>query len=314
MNHLNKDDLPNINLNSMPEYFRVLGLDMHASAEEVTKAYKRLLNEWDPERFVSDPSARIKSEKKTAELDDAYSHIILYMKHPQYQYHPNSEDRSATKQRPSASTERTYREVEREGKKMTMRDRFSISAIKPVTALPNMLFIIYLTAILVLQIRRYEVFSWNLMPHIISGSLRFIIPPLVVCVIYNLLSGEAIKMKVLSLAVTAVFLLGIVPMDFGIYQELLGRTDAGINEETDDQKLVLQGEELKGKGKYSSAIKAFTKAITVNPANADAYYDRAIAYSMLNSDEKFISDCKEAARLGHLEAIKTLNRLDIRFQ
>jgi hypothetical protein len=33
----------------------------------------------------------------------------------------------------------------------------------------------------------------------------------------------------------------------------------------------------------------------------------------MEKDTEFISDCRDAARLGHEEAIKTLNRLNIRY-
>ena len=66
-------------------------------------------------------------------------------------------------------------------------------------------------------------------------------------------------------------------------------------------------------GKYKASVQAYSKALEVNPGSSDAYYGRAIAYSMLEKDREFISDLRDAARLGNIDAIKTLNRLDIRY-
>ena len=52
------------------------------------------------------------------------------------------------------------------------------------------------------------------------------------------------------------------------------------------------------KGEYNLAIAAYTKAIEIEPDNADAYYSRSKAWLHLGEKEKAKSDMKIASSIG----------------
>jgi curved DNA-binding protein CbpA len=53
----------------------VLGLKPGASQEEVTQAYRDLVNVWHPDRFVGNPRLQKKAEEKIKEINAAYETI-----------------------------------------------------------------------------------------------------------------------------------------------------------------------------------------------------------------------------------------------
>ena len=53
-------------------YYRVLGLEPGASAEEVKEAYRDLSKVWHPDRFHDQPRLRQKGERKMKEINEAY--------------------------------------------------------------------------------------------------------------------------------------------------------------------------------------------------------------------------------------------------
>ena len=54
------------------EYLRVLDLDAGAGIAEVREAYRLLLRTWDPNRSGYDPKVRAASERKVAEVRQAF--------------------------------------------------------------------------------------------------------------------------------------------------------------------------------------------------------------------------------------------------
>lgn len=52
------------------------------------------------------------------------------------------------------------------------------------------------------------------------------------------------------------------------------------------------------KGQHDLAISEFTKAIAINPRHADAYYNRAVAYSCTGKYEETWDDVHKAQSLG----------------
>lgn len=69
---------PNPNIDNNSSYYEILGIKASASKEEIKKAYKDLLNVWNPERFSNEPSLQQKAREKIKEIDDAYEKLILY--------------------------------------------------------------------------------------------------------------------------------------------------------------------------------------------------------------------------------------------
>lgn len=112
------------------------------------------------------------------------------------------------------------------------------------------------------------------------------------------------------------FLLSFIFLNQGIYQNIFAYGNdekEAISPVTLDASLAQKGSELTAANKYNEAIVAYSKAIKLNPFNADYFYCRSIAYSSTNKDKEFLRDCRTAARMGHLEAMKTLNKLDTRY-
>ena len=59
-----------------------------------------------------------------------------------------------------------------------------------------------------------------------------------------------------------------------------------------------QGVEKYEAGNYQGAINDFTKALEINPQNADAYYNRGIARGLVNDLEGACRDWRKAADFG----------------
>ena len=56
--------------------FRVLGLPVNASLEEVREAYKDLVKVWHPDRFANHPRLSAKAEEKLKEINNAYERLL----------------------------------------------------------------------------------------------------------------------------------------------------------------------------------------------------------------------------------------------
>jgi hypothetical protein len=66
-------------LNDNSTYYQILGLKSFVSKEEIKQAYKDLLNVWNPDRFLNEPSLQQKAQQKIKEIDEAYEKLILHM-------------------------------------------------------------------------------------------------------------------------------------------------------------------------------------------------------------------------------------------
>jgi hypothetical protein len=60
-------------MSEIDKAYRILGLEMGASAQEVEEAYRDLRAVWHPDRFVNDPKLQEKASGKIAELEGAFS-------------------------------------------------------------------------------------------------------------------------------------------------------------------------------------------------------------------------------------------------
>jgi len=60
---------------------------------------------------------------------------------------------------------------------------------------------------------------------------------------------------------------------------------------------------------YNEAIIEFTRAIAINPSDADAYYSRGLAYSLKQEYDKAQEDMQKAAALGYAVESEFLERL-----
>ena len=60
---------------------------------------------------------------------------------------------------------------------------------------------------------------------------------------------------------------------------------------------------------YNEAIAEFTRAIAINPSDADAYYSRGLAYSLKQKYDNALEDMRKAAALGYAIEPEFLERL-----
>jgi len=65
------------------KYYEVLDLDPGVSSEEITRAYKDLVNVWRPDHFTKIPRLRKKAEKKLKEVNQAYEKLQFYLSEPE---------------------------------------------------------------------------------------------------------------------------------------------------------------------------------------------------------------------------------------
>ncbi|OGW28632.1 MAG: hypothetical protein A2X59_03515 [Nitrospirae bacterium GWC2_42_7] len=307
-------------LKDIPEFYKVLKLDIQATEEEITKAYKEALYIWDPEQFNGKPEQQEKAFAMTNEIDKAYQNIILYMTHPQYQYHPLKPLKSQFETNYiQDGPEDEYKEetVGKASSFIKQIPRLSFRNIKPFLSLPNIVFVIYAAIIFVLYAVQYEAFSIYFIPHIFKKTIGFLLPPFVFCLLYNLIQGKAKKASAISLLITSLWFFIIFPLRIGIYESIycnfFDNKVVVSAAETEDMAWVRKGDILMHDGKNRGAIKAYSNAIQLNPSNAEAYYARSIVYSSIGREAEFVSDCRIAARLGNLEAVKTLSRQDLNF-
>lgn len=59
--------------------------------------------------------------------------------------------------------------------------------------------------------------------------------------------------------------------------------------------------------KFKKAVDDYTRAITQNPNDAEAFYNRGVAKTMLGDRAGAIQDWKKAASLGHSKAKELTN-------
>ena len=62
----------------LEQCFGVLGLKTGASQEEVTQAYRDLVNVWHPDRFAGNQRLQKKAEDRLKEINGAYAYIRSY--------------------------------------------------------------------------------------------------------------------------------------------------------------------------------------------------------------------------------------------
>jgi tetratricopeptide (TPR) repeat protein len=299
-------------------HYSTLGLDLGADKERLIETYKNALEKWVPERYVDDPVQQKKAIEMTEKLDEAYENILVYMRRPQYQHNLSNE--SAT---PGPNPQSSHKKKKQEQGAAVPEGKgpsfqwISLSSLKPLASVPNAAFIASVCLILgFTALRQEEALSFYLIPQILIQSVWFIVPPLIGCAAFNLVHGEAKVMKYASVALTVIYLFLVFPYETGIYHELLQKDEVVLQTkilDTPDKGWIRSGNALKSAGKYRASVQAYSKALEVNPGSSEAYYGRAVAYSFLAKDREFISDLRDAARLGNLDAIKTLNRLDVRY-
>ena len=305
-------------LKNIAYYYTVLGLDLGADKDRLIETYKNALEQWAPAQYAGDPVQHKKAVEMTKKLDEAYETILVYMRHPQYKHHLSN--KSVT---PEPKPQSTYKKKQQEKDAGVSEGKgpsapgISLSSLKPLASIPNAAFFASVCIILgFTTLKQEEALSVHLISQILGQSAWFIVPPMIGCIAFNLVRGEARGMKYASLALTIIYLFLVFPYETGLYQELLRKDEVVLQTKTaeaPDKGWISSGNALKSAGKYKSSVAAYSKALEVNPGSSEAYYGRAIAYSMLEKDREFISDLRDAARLGHIEAIKTLNRLDTRY-
>ncbi len=69
-----------------------------------------------------------------------------------------------------------------------------------------------------------------------------------------------------------------------------------------------KGLKLGMSGNYTDAVKAFSKAIELNPSDAEAYYNRGTAYGMLANTQQAIKDFNKAIELNPQFPVAYYNR------
>jgi uncharacterized RDD family membrane protein YckC len=57
------------------DYYKILGLKIGASLDEVKDAYKDLVKVWHPDRFANEPKLQLKAQEKLKEINEAYQMI-----------------------------------------------------------------------------------------------------------------------------------------------------------------------------------------------------------------------------------------------
>jgi len=302
-------------LKNISYHYGILGLDLDATKEELTRAYKEAHKLWDAERYAGDPILCKKALNKTEEIDKAYENILIYMTHPQYQHHPfgGSQPLAADLEMPVKNY--VIEEPPLEKIKRSV-PRISLFAVKPLTAIPNIMFLSYVLVVIATKIFTYEAFSVHLLPVIFRVSFGLLLPPLIGCLAFNFIHGDAAKAKIASIVVTSLWLLVVFPFEANIYQKYLHKDDVALESPgapLAETEWINKANEFKRKKQYTAAIQAYSRALKLNPASAEAYYGRAVLYSLQDKETEFVDDCKSAARLGNIDAIKALTRLNIAF-
>lgn len=69
-------------MKSVNEYCKVLGVDSSATPEEVKKAYRDLVKEWHPDRFLHNPRLHRNAQEKLREINEAYDQLQSLISNP----------------------------------------------------------------------------------------------------------------------------------------------------------------------------------------------------------------------------------------
>ncbi len=299
------------------DYCFILGIGKETTREEVNKAYNELLKVWDPEQFQHNGGLKNKALRKIKEIDNAYKNILLNMTDPQDEY--RFVNKSSRPIRNPKETEDKKPEIQVSLEQVRPRAfsmPLSFRDIKPLTALPNILFVVYVLLVFALKMKHYEAFSVHLLLAVLKMNIWYLMPPFILLILYDFTNCGAKKMKLASLCLTSIYMILVATTGLRNYNAPSLSSEKGVTAPSPAivcDSWVRKGDELKAQRKYKEAVEAYSKAISLNPQNADAYYNRSVVFSLTNKDKEFIIDCRTAARLGHRDAIITLNRLDIRF-
>ena len=73
---------------------------------------------------------------------------------------------------------------------------------------------------------------------------------------------------------------------------------AKAKDSSESPKLVQRAIDLSDKGEYHGAIELLTKAITADPNNAQAYFERGMALMNLNKDSDAVKDFGRALAIS----------------
>ncbi|OMO88083.1 hypothetical protein COLO4_20479 [Corchorus olitorius] len=80
---------------AVPSYYKVLGLDVDASVEDVKRAYRKLAMQWHPDKWTRTPSLLGEAKRKFQQIQEAYSVLSDQRKRTLYDaglYDPEDED------------------------------------------------------------------------------------------------------------------------------------------------------------------------------------------------------------------------------
>ena len=104
-------------MKSVNECCQILGVDPGATSDEIKKAYRKLIKEWHPDRFLHNPRLYTEAQERLREINEAYDELQFIIAHrtdspphPSDDAGPNasagsSRASSATPNRPATSPE-----------------------------------------------------------------------------------------------------------------------------------------------------------------------------------------------------------------
>lgn len=73
-------------------YYKVLGIDLNATTQEIEQAYFDLTRVWHPDRFHNDERLRVKAEEKQKEINVAYAVIKDFLRQNQPSKEPTKDE------------------------------------------------------------------------------------------------------------------------------------------------------------------------------------------------------------------------------
>jgi hypothetical protein len=69
-------------MKSVNEYCKILGIESSATPEQLKRAYRDLVKEWHPDRYLHNPRLRRKAEEKLREINEAYDRLQPLLANP----------------------------------------------------------------------------------------------------------------------------------------------------------------------------------------------------------------------------------------